>query len=68
MQWEWKAGPAFLVTLVLTLLTALGWFTDARSASQWTERIVRLETQMQTVLSTGARIENKVDTLRGNVR
>lgn len=64
MQWEGKIGPAFIVTLALAMLTGLGWLTDNRAAALWTERIVRLETQMASVLRTGERIENKLDLLK----
>lgn len=63
MQWEGKIGPAFVVTVALAVLTALGWFTDGRASVLWTERIVRLETQVQSIIVTNTRIENKIDTL-----
>ncbi len=64
MQWEGKIGPAFIVTCGLAAMTALGWYTDSRAAGVWTERVVRLETQMQNVIATSIRIEGKIDALK----
>ncbi len=68
MQWDWRAGPAFIVTLVLAILTGLQWFTDNRASALWVERVVRLETQMLSVINSTARIETKLDTMKNNGR
>lgn len=64
MKWEGKIGPAFVVTLALAVLTGLGWYTDSRASQVWTERVVRLETQMIAVVHSTERIENKIDNIR----
>ena len=64
VKWRAEIGPGFIVTVGVLLLTALGWFTDGRSTMLWTERVVRLETQMIQVLQLGEKIDKKLDGLK----
>lgn len=59
MQWKGDVGPAFVVTLALAVLTAVGWFTDSKAALS--ERVAVVETQLKSIVNSVSRIETKID-------
>lgn len=62
MNWDGKINPTFVVTVALSVLTALGWLTDGKAALS--ERIAIMETQLKNLTGTVNRIELNLENRR----